>query len=145
MVRYNVPTPTRELQSVSDPFPLPFLQTPISKSNAKKRMASDLLAMSAYLNELEQERLEQAELHESLIQSVEEMSLKKQKVLETVNDEHDSIEKEYRKAKAEYTKIKRERDALQAELDEVVTDNWKKHVHAIQASDWFSDYERGFF
>jgi len=108
-------------------------------------MASDLLAMSAYLNELEQERVEQAELHESLIQSVEEMAHKKQKVLETVDDEHLLIEKEYRKTKSEYNKIKRARDALKAQLDSVVTDNWKKHVHAIQASDWFSDYERGFF
>ena len=116
----------------------------MSKSNAKKRMAADITTLSAYLNELERERLEEAELHQSLITSVEDLKNKKQKVLETMSDEQCSIEKDYRKTKTEYLKTKREHDALQAKLDVHVTAAWKKHVHTVQASDWFSDYEKGF-
>lgn len=117
----------------------------MSKSNAKKRMASDIATMTAYLNELEKERLEEAELHQSLITSVEDLKTKKQKVIETMSDGQDSLEKEYRKSKTEYLKVKREHDALQAKLDVHVTAAWKKHVHSVQATDWFSDYEKGFY
>jgi predicted nucleic acid-binding Zn-ribbon protein len=97
------------------------------------------------LNELESERLEEAELHASLIRSVQELSHKKQKVIESLSEEQDVIEKEYRKVKSEYLKIKRERDGLQSRLDTHVTSAWKKHVHSVQASDWFSEYEKGFY
>lgn len=117
----------------------------MSKSNAKKRMAADVNTLSAYLNELERERLEEAELHQALVASVEELKTKKQKVLESMSDEQDTIEKEYRKAKTDYLKAKKEHDALQAKLDLHVTAAWQKHVHSVQASDWFSDYEKGFY
>lgn len=117
----------------------------MSKANVKKRMASELTVLSETLNELERERLEEAELHESLITSVQELSHKKQKVVDSLGDEQCSIEKEYRKAKSEYLKVKRERDALKQKMDAHVTVAWKKHVHTIQASDWFSEYEKGFY
>lgn len=117
----------------------------MSKSNAKKRMAAEINSLSTYLNELESERLEEAELHQSLITSVEDLKTKKQKVIETMTDEQDAIEKEYRKAKHEYLKAKKEHDAMQAKLDVHVTAAWKKHVHNVQASDWFSEYEKGFY
>lgn len=117
----------------------------MSKSNAKKRMAADVNTLSAYLNDLERERLEEAELHQALISSIEELKTKKQKVLESMSDEQDVIEKEYRKVKTEYLKVKKEHDALQSKLDVHVTAAWKKHVHSVQASDWFSEYEKGFY
>lgn len=130
--------------SFSISFRVP-LQTPQTKANAKKRMAAELTSLSNYLNELERERLEAAELHEQLLQSVEEMSHKKQKLVESMDDQQEVIEKEYRKTKSEYLKVKRERDGLQEKLDSIVSQAWKKHVHSVQASDWFSDFERGFF
>jgi Rad3-related DNA helicase len=139
-------SPERALQRASVQIAAPMSPvTPLSKANLKKRLASELILLSETLNELERERLEEAELHESLIQSVQELSHKKQKVVESLGDEHISIEKEYRKVKSEYLKIKRERDALKQQLDEHVTVAWKKHVHTVQASDWFSEYERGFY
>jgi predicted nucleic acid-binding Zn-ribbon protein len=108
-------------------------------------MAAELTMLSDYLNDLERERLEEAELHQSLLKSVEELGHKKRKVLETLGTEQDSIELEYHKVKSEYLKIKKTRDALQTKMDAHVTAEWKQHVHSVQASDWFSDYEKGFF
>lgn len=108
-------------------------------------MASELTILSDYLNDLERERLEEAELHQSLLRSVEEISHKKQKVLETLSSEQDTIEIEYHTVKSEYLKTKKARDALQAKMDTHVTTEWKRHVHSVQASDWFADYEKGFF
>lgn len=147
MVR-DTSTPKQEEASrlPADPFVDVFsLQTPQTKSNAKKRMASELTMLSEYLNDLERERLEEAELHESLLTTVEDLRRKKQKVEETLSGEQDKLEVEYRQVKKEYLATKRVRDELQQQLDQQVTNAWKSHVHTIQASDWFADYERSLF